>query len=398
VSVSKSALRKSSRPSGPPLRIPDGTAQIVDLPAALALEAWPRLWTGQRHDDRFFEIVDGTIAQGFDHRYLVLRDAAGVVRSIQPFFVCSQNLLQGIRGRMGALFSRLDRLAPGLAEFRTLMVGSPVGEGVLAAGPGDRAWCARMLVRALPHAARRLGATIIVLKEFSSDLRGDLAPFAHHGYARLASLPYVTLNLDFKNFDDHLATLSKNARKDFRRKFRAEKEHPPLSMEVVTDISSRLDDLYPLYLQVYERASLRFEKLTPEFFRRLGREMPDRARFFIWSMGGKPVGFYSCLLHDGILWIDYMGMDYGVALDLHLYFVMKRDALNWGCRNGVRKYCGGPLNYDPKLHLGCRLKPMDLYASHVNPLLNGILTRLSPWLSPARYEPILRRFPNAGEL
>jgi hypothetical protein len=41
---------------------------------------------------------------------------------------------------------------------------------------------------------------------------------------------------------------------------------------------------------------------------------------------------------------------------------------------------------------------MDLYASHVNPLLNGILTRLSPWLSPARYEPILRRFPNAGEM
>ena len=169
-------------------------------------------------------------------------------------------------------------------------------------------------------------------------------------------------------------------------------------MEVVTDISSRLDELYPLYLQVYERASLRFEKLSPDFFRRVGREMADRARFFIWTMAGRPVGFYSCLLHDGVLWIDYMGMDYEVALDLHLYFVMKRDALNWGCRNGVRKYCGGPLNYDPKLHLGCRLQPMDLYASHVNPLLNGLLTRLSPWLSPARYEPILKRFPNAGEL
>jgi len=293
---------------------------------------------------------------------------------------------------------RLRRVAPRLLAFRTLMVGSPVGEASLPAWPGDRRWCAWALAEALPRAARQFGASLIVLKEIPSALREDLEIFPQRGYVRLASMPYVTLDLDFQDFEAHLATLGKVARRDFRRKFREEQRFPPLSMEVVTDISTRLDDLYPLYLQVYERAARRFERLTPEYFRRLGRDMPDRSRFLIWTMSGRPIGFYSCILHDGDLWIDYMGMDYSIALDLHLYFVMKRDAINWCCRNGIRRYRGGPLNYDPKLHLGCRLQPMDLYATHLNPLLNAGLSVVAPWLSPARYDPILRKFPNADEM
>jgi predicted N-acyltransferase len=287
---------------------------------------------------------------------------------------------------------------PDLLSFRTLMVGSAVGEGVLAAAPGDRRWCAAALARALPQAARRLGASFIVLKEFPSDDRGDLDVLLRHGYTRIASLPYVTLDLDFATFDEHLDSLSQKARYDFKRKARAAAKFPPLIMEVTGDISTRIDELYPLYVQVWERADLRFEKLSPEYFRRLGREMRDRARFLIWTQNGRAVGFQSCILHDGVLWIDVIGMDYSVALDLHLYFIMKRDALEWAALNGVRQYCGGPNNYDPKLRLGCRLKPIDLYASHVNPFLNEALRRAARWLSPARHEPLLQRFPNAQEL
>jgi len=391
-------LFRPIRDWGPPIPTGVGWAYVVDLSVARTLDAWTRIWDGRRHDHRFFEIVEETIDQGFEYHYLILEDRTGAVRAIQPLFVCTQNLLQGIRGRLGAFFSRLSRLTPSLVAPRVLMVGSPVGEGVPAAEAGDTGWCVRALLEALPRAARRLGASIVALKEFSSEMRPDFEAFHRRGYARMASLPYVTLDLDFNDFDEHVASLSKNARKDFRRKFRAEKEFPPLSMQVAPDISSRIDELYPLYLNVHERATLRFEKLTPEFLCRFGREMGDRSRFFIWSLSDRPVGFYSCLVHDQTLWIDTMGLDYDVALDLHLYFVMKRDAINWACRNGIRRYRGGPLNYEPKLQLGCRLLPMDLYASHVNPLLNGILRRLSPWISPARYEPILRRFPNVEDL
>jgi hypothetical protein len=383
---------------GPPIPTTAGQAYLVPLSQAREIDAWPTLWDGQRHDHRYADVVDGTAGREFDCRYLVLEDASGVVRGIQPVFACSQNVLEGIQGKMGPALARLGRLVPGVFALRTLMVGSPVGEGVLSASAGSRRWCAWALTQALPAAAKRLGASLIVLKEFPSDLRPELDVFRERGYARIPSLPYVALDLDFRTFDEHLGRLSKNARKDYRKKIKDAGRFPPLEMAVTDDITPRLDALYPLYRQVHDRASLRFETLTPEYFARLGREMSDRARFFIWSQQGRPVGFYSCIVHDGVLWIDTIGMDYAVALDLHLYFLMKRDVIEWACRNGLQRYCGGPLNYEPKLHLGCRLQPMDLYASHVNPFLNGVLRRFAPYLSPARYEPILDRFPNADEL
>jgi predicted N-acyltransferase len=237
-----------------------------------------------------------------------------------------------------------------------------------------------------------------VLKDFPSEWRFALCPFEDRGYTRIASMPGVALDLDFKDFDEYLGRLSSKTRGNLRRKFRNAGRFPPLTLEVRHDISDRVDELYPLYLQVHERAAMRFERLTPEYFARLGREMPDRSRFFIWTQEGRPVAFDACFLHDGVLWADAIGLDYRVALDLHLYYIVKRDVIDWACRNGVRRYASGPLNYEPKLRLGFKLLPTDLYLRHRNRVSNGILRRAARWLTPVRHEPLLKEFPNAGEL
>jgi predicted N-acyltransferase len=239
---------------------------------------------------------------------------------------------------------------------------------------------------------------MVVLKDFPAELRPILQLFVDQGYTRIPSMPSVSLDLDFKTFDEHLGSLSSKVRGDLRRKFRNAERLAPVTVEVRNDISDRVDELYPLYLQVHQRAARRFETLTPEYFRRLGREMPDRARFFIWTQEGRPVAFDACCLHDGELWAEAIGLDYRVALDLHLYFMVKRDVINWACRNGVRRYYSGPLNYDPKLRLGFRLQPLDLYVWHRSRVTNGILRRVAPWLTPVRHEPLLQRFRNADEL
>jgi hypothetical protein len=369
----------------------------VDRPALEGWEAWRRVWSGARHDSRYYEILDATIPP-FEYHYLVLEDTDGRVRAIQPLFVHVQDIFEGIPEGSRRLAGFLARLAPALARFRTLWVGPTVGEAGLGADPENHVWCARALHEALPLAARRLHAPLIVLKDFPAWYRPALQVFVDNGYTRLPSMPSVSLNLDFKDFDEHVGRLSSKMRYDLRRKFRDVQRHPPVSFEARNDISDRLDELYPLYLQVHERATHRFEKLTPEYFRRLGREMPDRTRFFIWSQEGRPVAFDACFLHNGHLWADAIGMDYRVALDLHLYFIVKRDVINWACQNGVRRYYSGPLNYDPKLRLGFRLEPLDLYVRHRSRVTNGILRRVAPWLTPVRHEPLLQRFRNADEL
>jgi predicted N-acyltransferase len=93
-------------------------------------------------------------------------------------------------------------------------------------------------------------------------------------------------------------------------------------MTVMRDVSQIIDEIYPLYLQVYERSDRHFEKLThEEYFCELGRRMPDKVRFFVWREKDRVVAFSLTLLHDDHICNEYLGLDYARALDRHLYFI-----------------------------------------------------------------------------
>jgi predicted N-acyltransferase len=246
--------------------------------------------------------------------------------------------------------------------------------------------------------ARENKAGLIVLKDFPAKYRPTLGDFSSNGYARIPSMPMTKLSLDHATFDDYLATLGYVTRKGLRRKFRKTERATKIDMEVVSDIAPYVDEIYPLYLQVHERSPMKFEQLTKDYFRALGKMMPERVRFFIWRQRGKAIAFSCCLIHDGKIYDECLGLDYTVALDLHLYFYTLRDVLIWAMEHGLKEYRSGPLNYDPKLHLGCELMPLDLYVMHTRAFLNPIFRRVLKYLEPTRHDPVLRRFPNANEL
>jgi hypothetical protein len=51
-------------------------------------------------------------------------------------------------------------------------------------------------------------------------------------------------------------------------------------MTVVNDVAAIVKDIYPLYLKVYERSNLQFEKLTERYFCGLGRDRIFQADVF----------------------------------------------------------------------------------------------------------------------
>jgi predicted N-acyltransferase len=166
----------------------------------------------------------------------------------------------------------------------------------------------------------------------------------------------------------------------------------------VTDITPHIDEIYPLYLAVHERSALKFETLTKDYFSRLGREMPERVRFFIWRQEGKIIAFSLAFVHNDTIYDECLGLDYSVALDLSLYFYTLRDVISWAIEQKLKFYCSTPLNYDPKLHLGCELVPLDLYVRHTMSILNPVFQRAVKFLGPTRHDPVLQQFPNASDL
>ena len=373
-------------------------ATIVSRAELAQVPRWSQAFADRRKDHRYYEIVEDTV-RGFDYRYIVVADAGGTVRAVQPCFILDQDLLQGAGPRVGAVVARVRRVWPRFMCLRTLMVGCVAGEAHIEADAAPAPAAMRLLAEALPALARQAKTPLVVLKEFPARYRGALACFRRAGFTCIPSMPTTSLSIVYPSFDDYMSrALSSRTRKDLRKKFRDAAKSARIEMSVVDDIPAVIDDVYPLYLRVYERSKLRFEKLSKDYFCRLGRDMADKVRLFIWRQNGRTIAFALCMIEGETICGEYIGLDYGIALDLHLYHHVFRDVMTWAIANGFKSLAVGGLNYEPKLRLKCRLDPLDLYVKHTSPLLNLLLKRLLPLLEPTRQEKILREFPNYDEL
>jgi predicted N-acyltransferase len=384
---------------GNTIPIPHGFAKITSLAGLQNCDAWPRAFRNKCKDHRYYEIIEKTLQNDFEHYYLRLEDSSGNVRAIQPVFFVRQNLVESVPGRVRSAVDLIRKIFQRFLTMRVLMVGCAAGTGDLGAcDEKDEPWVTAALQASLRTYARQNKASLIVFKDFPAKYRSPLETLALDGYARIPSMPMTRLSLRYENWDEYFRTLSKATRKDLRRKFRNAGRAAKIEMEVVSEIGPFVDEIYPLYLAVHERSPLKFETLTKDYFRAIAQRMPERARFFIWRQSGKIVAFSFCLVCDDAIYDECIGLDYSVALDLHLYFYTLRDIISWALQQGLNHYYSNPLNYEPKLHLDCELVPLDLYVRHTSALLNPAFRRVIKYLGPTRHDPVLPRFPNADQL
>ncbi len=374
---------------------------IADRAEAAQLQAWRTAFQSQRKDSRYYEIVEDTICPDFNFRYFLIKDEYGRTRTVQPYFVLDQDVLAGLSPRWQRLAAKIRRIWPRFLFIRTLMVGCAAGEGHLpSSNPAAQQRDAEALSQHIRRLARQERAGLIVLKEFPARYRSALSCFLERGFTRIPSMPMTRLDISgFQNFDDYLSKAIKSKRRnEFRRKFKAAAQSAPIELEVVRDASEVIGEIYPLYLQVFARSKMQFEKLTPEYFAEIGQRMPDKARFFLWRQNGKLIAFALNLVEGDTLYGEYIGLDYSIALDLHLYFYVMRDILSWAIANGYKSIESSGLSYAPKLQMAHVLAPLDLYVRHTSPLANPILKFVLPWLEPTGEEPALKQFKNYDEL
>jgi predicted N-acyltransferase len=393
-------VRWESRPAGEAQTSAVWTVEIKPRAEIEGCDAWGCAFSGLRKDRRYYELVEDTIHQGFDYRYLVLSCGSGAVRAIQPCFILDQDLLAGSSEKLVKAAAAIRRIWPRFLRMRTMMIGCAAGEGHLdAEDKQSRAMIARSLAQSLVRQSRRLKTKLIVFKEFTVADRAALACLQESGFTRVPSMPMTRRELNFASFEDYMRNeLSANTRSKLRRDFRESAQRAQLEMRVVTDITPHIDEIYPLYLAVYERSSLQFEKLTKDYLCKIGRLMPDKVQFFLMIKEGKIVAFNLCLKIDKELCSEYVGFDYSVAYDLHLYNVMTKNVMEWAIANGFRWYCSTGLNYEPKYRLRHSLDPLDLYVRHTSPLANFIMKRALKYIEPTHNDAMLPRFPNYQEL
>ena len=69
------------------LEVSEAEAADVDVVTKAELKRhpiWRRGFASFRKDHRYYELLEETLREGFDYRYLAIRDTKGEVRAIQP--------------------------------------------------------------------------------------------------------------------------------------------------------------------------------------------------------------------------------------------------------------------------------------------------------------------------
>jgi hypothetical protein len=323
--------RRAASAAGKPLRY---FVALRDEVRGSAL--WQKAFAKARKDSRYYDIVEDTMHPEITHRYLMITDNHGDAGSVQPFFITSVDMCEGVQGQPKAWIEKVRSFWPSFLKTRVLMVGCVAGEGVLDGDPVWQKQAVGVFKQALIEQAYNLGAGLIVFKEFRSTHRSTLDALQADGFARVPSMPMTRLHLNFASFDEYMSKLLGSAtRKSLRRKFKAVDATSPLQLTVTNDISGQVDELYPLYLQIYERSGMHFEKLTKEFLVRLGTTMPDKVRYFVWRQNGKAVAFSVTTIDGETLCDEYIGLDHGCDVASCLYHYTFRDIITWAIENGI---------------------------------------------------------------
>ena len=193
------------------------------------------------------------------------------------------------------------------------------------------------------------------------------------------ALAYVPI--DFKDRAEYLSRLSKSRRKNFKRKL---KSLDQLKVEVLNTGDLQFGDLtfrqqlYRLFLNVYEQSEIHFDLLTPEFFDEILKDANSGGKVFLYWKAQTLVGYNICYVYQGNLVDKYIGLNYPLAIECNLYFVSWFVNLDYARQQHLKFYIAGWTDPEVKAQLGAKFT----FTRHLvwirHPILRFVLGKLRP--------------------
>ncbi|MFA5339914.1 MAG: GNAT family N-acetyltransferase [Candidatus Omnitrophota bacterium] len=378
-------LMASKHRDGPPLKT-NIVRNISEIPAG----DWNKVFPDVLESYDFYRTLDGSGLEQFTFYYLMVYDGEAPVGAATCFLM-RYPLDTSIVGPLKRMINSVKKRMPGILSIKTLICGMPIGLGRMGI-TGDTGAVMDAILGAMEEIAAKNGAAILAFKDFDKSYSNALDPLRERGFSRFDSLPFGELDVRFKDFEEYMKSLSGATRYDLKRKFRKADNLAPVELEIAEELEEGvLRDVYRLYLDMVAKHDMGFELLTIDFFRNVSLNMPGRVKFFLWRIKGKLAAFQFCLVSKEIMIDYYVGFDYSVAREYHLYFVGFRDSLNWCISHGVKKYEIGATGYEPKRRLDFDFRHVYLYIKFRNRMLRPFFNLMCQFLKFENFDPDLRK-------
>ena len=215
------------------------------------------------------------------------------------------------------------------------------------------------LAQAASQVASREQLEMVVLTNVSP-AHPMLSRWLDAGFVSLPSFPDTLVDLDVDSFDAHLMRLPQGDRSGIRRNIRnfTGAGH---RLEVLTSSEGQGQALFRAYLPFFERASVRWQPHTEDYFERL-TELGHRVHLAVARAPDDEIIGFIVSFDDGD---DFQAGRIGVVPEFHkkdgVYFRLLYHAMEEAFRRApsrASRLSLEPTGYRMKRHLGARAQPL----------------------------------------
>jgi len=201
------------------------------------------------------------------------------------------------------------------------------------------------------------------------------------GFGEVLNFPTCIINPENRTLEEHYNRLKRKARASVRRADRLTNENE-LKLEKLKIDEKSIEQIYPLYLQVHERAET-FQRppFPKEFFKEIMKQMEHEAHFLlVRDKNSKIEGFILGGISDRIYCPYMIGLNYEVASKYQLYRMLLWEAIKFAFHEGVQEIDMGITSYFIKQDYGSQLIDMQMfikfYPTFVHKIMKYFLNKI----------------------
>lgn len=327
------------------------------------------------------------------YRHLLVMNG-GRVAGLATLSVMTVSLDLLTTGALRGLIRFVRRGVRGFLRVPVALCGLPVsfGDSCVRIAPGVEAKPVVLAVAAaLEDFAREHRAGVMGFKELSPEQAAPLEALPAAGYFHAPSLPFCSLRVQWKTFDEYLGSM----RSGYRRQVVAAQrraEVAGLSVRRVEDFSPQCAEIFRLYEQVMDRVPFQLERLNLAFFQRLNEALGPRCQAMLVERGQTLLAAGVLLYAPGALTFLLAGIDYADLREHGAYLLLLNGLVAEAIRTGKPWLHLGQTSYALKGRMGATLSPRSLYVRHRSPAWHALLRSSSSLLFPEYREDPRRVF------
>lgn len=325
---------------------------------------------------------------------LVTRDAAPI--AIAPAFQMNLALEIVLPDEIAPIVAFIGRWIPPLRYQRTFFVGSPCSEeGTIGLIPGvTLAEVLPVLVPAVEARARAARMDMIVWKDVTDADRADFEAIVKS--ARLfatPSFPGTEIHDLPATFEGYLKGLSGNHRYQLKKKLKLSRAALDLECQIVQapDAATQAE-IWALFMQTYDKATTRFERLTPAFFASLAAVPTTTFVVLRRKDTGAMTAFMLCYFEAGCATNKFIGLDYTLGEKTFLYFRLFEEFVVWAQSKGATRVRSGQTGYRAKFDLEHEPAPLTNFAQHKSRIMHWIYATVGRTITWSSLDPDLKTY------